>query len=683
MSNIHKYEPLWGVWYIEGLIGEGSFGKVYKVRREEFGKTWYSAVKIISLPQSRSEVERMEAEGLNRASIRSFYQALVADITSETDMMSQFRGNSHIVSFEDHSVMENPDGIGWDVLIRMELLRSLASHVRQGPLSRAETVRLGIHICRALERCVLRNIIHRDIKPDNIFVSPYGEYKLGDFGIARKIESTMSGLSKKGTYSCMAPEVYRGEKYGSSVDIYSLGIVLYSFLNQNRTPFLPDYPLPITPNDRDTALERRMGGEPLPALRGVSPQLNALVMKACAFNRRDRFESPTEMRRALEAVAAAEGYELDVATLYQEGSVAADVTDTLNVRESPQGQARTDSCRTSAVVQEGSVAADITDTLDIWEFPQGKARTGSRRISAVIQNPTDSSMTERIPTQSDFASSDEEFSGTEWIPSGDDTPDTPDAPVSPKKAGKKRKIPLIVGLSSVAAVLIIALVVVIFHGSGNSIAVSDANMTDGQDQEAIFPGENSIPDFEELGTEAEAEPEAEELVDKADKPEQTGNLNQTDNSKQTDSSKQTGSSEQKNSEPDKSTDIITAYMEETVRLVNAERAKNDLAPLAMDSKINAAAQIRAQECITLFSHTRPNGKSYYTVLNEMNVSYRSAGENFDQGVTTPGEVVESWMSSPGHRENILGRWTKIGVGIQPGGLTQGYIWVLLFVTESL
>ena len=75
----------------------------------------------------------------------------------------------------------------------------------------------------------------------------------------------MSGLSKKGTYNYMAPEVYRGGAYGFSVDLYSLGLVLYRLLNKNRTPFLPPPPEPISFRDREQALARRMSGEALPS----------------------------------------------------------------------------------------------------------------------------------------------------------------------------------------------------------------------------------------------------------------------------------------------------------------------------------------------------------------------------------------------------------------------------------
>ena len=303
MTDIRQYEPLWGAWYVDGQLGEGSYGKVYKVHKEEFGRTYEAAVKMISIPQNESDILQAKSEGLDEESARSYFQAFVTDIIQEVDLMNAFRGNTNIVSLEDHKVIEKTDEIGWDIIIRMELLETLSSHITKQPMTQAEIIKLGIHICQALELCAKHNTIHRDIKPDNIFVSKYGDYKLGDFGIARQIERTMSGLSKKGTYHYMAPEVFKGEEYGASVDTYSLGIVMYRFLNKNRAPFLPEYPNPITPRGKEEALQRRMSGEPLPEIQGIDEKLNSIVLKACSYERADRFQDATEMKAALASLS--------------------------------------------------------------------------------------------------------------------------------------------------------------------------------------------------------------------------------------------------------------------------------------------------------------------------------------------------------------------------------------------
>ena len=95
-------------------------------------------------------------------------------------------------------------------------------------------------------------------------------FKLGDFGISRTIEKTMSGLSRKGTESYMAPEVYNGNAYGESVDVYSLGLVLYKCLNNNRLPFFPPISKPIRYSDREEALNKRMAGYRIPELENVT-----------------------------------------------------------------------------------------------------------------------------------------------------------------------------------------------------------------------------------------------------------------------------------------------------------------------------------------------------------------------------------------------------------------------------
>ena len=112
----------------------------------------------------------------------------------------------------------------------------------------------------------------------------------------------MSGLSKKGTYNYMAPEVYRGNEYGFGVDIYSLGIVLYRLLNKNRLPFLPPAPDPITYHNRESALVKRMSGEAFPQPFYAEGRLAEIVLKACAFSPKDRYSSPAQMRQELEAI---------------------------------------------------------------------------------------------------------------------------------------------------------------------------------------------------------------------------------------------------------------------------------------------------------------------------------------------------------------------------------------------
>ena len=118
---------------------------------------------------------------------------------------------------------------------------------------------------------------------------------------------------------------------------------------------------------------------------------------------------------------------------------------------------------------------------------------------------------------------------------------------------------------------------------------------------------------------------------------------------------------------------------EVVRLVNIEREKNGLSALKSDNeKLNRAADIRAEELTTSFSHTRPSGADCFSVLIERGIKYCAAGENIAYGYRTPAEVVEGWLNSPEHRANILtGSFTHIGVGYNENG----NYWVQIFITE--
>ena len=293
-SYYKKYEPIFNVWYIKKQLGEGSFGKVFEIERQDYG-TYRAALKTITIPQNQSELDSIMADYMDEASVTTHFKQVVDDIVSEFVLMSKLKGNSNIVSYEDHIVIPHDSGIGWDILIRMELLTPLFKCIRTTQLARRDVIKLGIDMCNALDLCQKHNIIHRDIKPENIFVSDNGDYKLGDFGIARTIEKTISGLSKKGTYTYMAPEMYRGDQYGLSVDIYSLGLVMYRLLNENRAPFLPVYPAPIAYNDRESAVMTRINGKALPSPINADGKLAEIVLKACAHEPQNRYSSPTQM----------------------------------------------------------------------------------------------------------------------------------------------------------------------------------------------------------------------------------------------------------------------------------------------------------------------------------------------------------------------------------------------------
>lgn len=115
---------------------------------------------------------------------------------------------------------------------------------------------------------------------------------------------------------------------------------------------------------------------------------------------------------------------------------------------------------------------------------------------------------------------------------------------------------------------------------------------------------------------------------------------------------------------------------EILRLVNEERAKAGLSALEYRADAQSAADIRANEIVTVFDHTRPDGSSCFTVLD--GIKKTAAGENIAEYYQTPAQVMDGWMNSPGHKANILNdKFTGLAVGIAESGGKK--YWVQIFV----
>lgn len=336
--SVEVLKQIWPEWQIEGKpLGKGSFGVVYKAVRRDHNVESYAAIKVISIPADSSEVDSLRSEGLDMNATRTYLQGIVNDFVSEIQLMESLKGVQNIVSVEDYKVVEKTNEIGWDIYIRMELLTSFNTYICDKKLTEEEIIKLGCDICTALEICAKRNIIHRDIKPENIFINDFGYFKLGDFGIARKMENMTSGLSQKGTFNYMAPEVANSSEYDARVDTYSLGIVLYRLLNGNRLPFLDTEKQLLNPNERRNAVDRRIRGEELPAPCDASPAMADLILRACAYDPDMRFSSATDMKQALMSVANGT-YQMAASNLDRTTSVRrapANYDKTTSVRKAP------------------------------------------------------------------------------------------------------------------------------------------------------------------------------------------------------------------------------------------------------------------------------------------------------------------------------------------------------------
>ena len=299
MENLQSSLP---GWEIVRCIGSGSSGKVYELKKkDEYGGDFHCALKVISVPGSQKEYDEM-LETMSEFAMRAKLREKVEEISNEYRLLGALRGHPNVVNCEDQMIIPHENDMGWDIYIRMELLQSLPDYVRENGMTVENVIKLGSDMCSALELCRENNIIHRDIKPQNIFVSRYGVFKLGDFGVA-KASTIRTSADKVGTYSYMAPEVYKGKGYDDRVDIYSLGMVLYWLLNERRGPFLPMPPQTPTAEQTTDAQIRRFRGETLPQPKNGGAALKKVVMTACSYKIADRYSDPAEFKRALKLAA--------------------------------------------------------------------------------------------------------------------------------------------------------------------------------------------------------------------------------------------------------------------------------------------------------------------------------------------------------------------------------------------
>jgi len=271
-------------------------------RRRSDGSFEYAAVKFIRVPAMPENTQELLGRGYSKDSIRQKYQQDANELKKEYVFMDKLKGEPNIVHCDAFAVVPlKNEELGCCLLIKMELLTPLEKVILQS-YSERQVISLGMDICKALAACKKYDIIHRDIKPANIMVSNDGRfYKLGDFGVSKIQEHTASG-TKTGSWGFMAPEVYNNKKYNASVDIYSLGMVLYWMMNQRCEPFLPLPPAIPTAGELQHARMRRFNGELLPMPANGSIALKNAVLRACDPNPKNRFESPEEMYNTLSAI---------------------------------------------------------------------------------------------------------------------------------------------------------------------------------------------------------------------------------------------------------------------------------------------------------------------------------------------------------------------------------------------
>ena len=290
---VSHVENTWPGWETVRKIESRNDCEVYEIARRLFGSEEKAALKVISLTQG--ENTSLREDGRDDTSP----DRMLREIANRYARIASMKDCNNIVRCEDMRCNRREDGLGWTVLIKTELLKPLTAVMKEA-VSENQSIRIGIDISRALVCCEENGLLHGDIGPRSIYVAPDGSYKLGDFVGAAAHPA--AAAPERSLMEFRSPERCSGRAYGPKADIYSLGMVLYWLLNERRTPFLPLPPLAVSAAEKDSAFRRRISGETISAPLHGSQEFIRIVLKACAYDPEDRYQSALEMLQELEAL---------------------------------------------------------------------------------------------------------------------------------------------------------------------------------------------------------------------------------------------------------------------------------------------------------------------------------------------------------------------------------------------
>ena len=308
MSEVTRV--LGGRYLLKDKVGNGGMASVFRAQDQVLDRT--VAVKIM-LPQYAGDATfaaRFKQEAQAAAGLQSPYIVGVYDWGKDGDTY--------------YIVMEYLRGT--------DLKSGVRSH---GALDPKKVAQIGSQICGALSVAHKHEIIHRDIKPQNIMVLPDGNIKVMDFGIARAKNSHLTQDNNVlGTAHYVSPEQTRGQELGATSDIYSLGVVMYECAT-GRVPFDGD--------DAISVALKQVNELPVPPSQinpGVDPALERIILKCMEKDPANRFQTADELREVLNAYAAGRAVDVAEPTRVIAGAAPLGATETRVMGDATQAMVR-------------------------------------------------------------------------------------------------------------------------------------------------------------------------------------------------------------------------------------------------------------------------------------------------------------------------------------------------------
>lgn len=372
MIDPRKITPLLSNMTVERELGRGPNGVVYLVTRRMDGKKL--ALKHIPVPASDAQTKALIFAGAvsSEAEAHRYYSTLVKDLKAELLQLNNLKNASGLLKVRGYQVDQKIIGIGYDVYILADYCQPLPAYLNDNPITKLQALNLAIDLCSALEQLRSGDLIHKDVKPSNVYLGDNHHFLLGDLGLVKKSELEYSSMPDQLLSPYTAPEVTPSDaQLSDTMDIYSVGMILYEIYNGGMLPL-----------DADGAFTRTDAELPAPAYADMA--LSEIILRACAYDPEDRYQSPTEMKQAL--------------ILYmQRGSISNEPL--VPVPDAPQAEieAEVDVAAIAATVEAGQAAEGVTF---LSETPDAPVEGVEKTMEEILQESQNENQTEPVSRSS-------------------------------------------------------------------------------------------------------------------------------------------------------------------------------------------------------------------------------------------------------------------------------------------
>ena len=280
MSEPKRISPMLDQLLIGDAISEHSGVCAYPAMHQDTNDKYI--LKVVTEPSSPTKLDALLLTGAytDESAALAYFKDLAQSIVDEAATLNKLAEYGGFLPFEDYQLAEFPDTFGYHAYLLSRYQRTLARQMTIEPLTHLAAANLALDICAALTVARKSGYLYTNLKPENIYITSEGEYKIGDLGLVRLDSLRYAVLPEKYRSAYTAPETSDAfAQLNETMDTYALGVILYRVYNNGLLPEITD--------------------SSITAPQNADYEMSEIILKACAVNPEDRWQSPTDMGQAI------------------------------------------------------------------------------------------------------------------------------------------------------------------------------------------------------------------------------------------------------------------------------------------------------------------------------------------------------------------------------------------------